>query len=160
MAITGPIYWNGTTFPSQSGDPVAITQTEFEDCCCDPPYDCTTEACYPVSNAIISGGANCTGDCDISELPAGGLGGFSSSTCEWVWSGQNASFTREYVLKINAFGSPLQWFASFKIYDTDGFAQLCQWSGSIDPCTCVDGDLTGSGTLTNVTCDAVGFSVG
>ena len=76
MAITGPIYWNGTTFPSQSGDPVAITQTEFEDCCCGP-CDCPGEFAITVTS-------NCgSGDCYVGtgwEFDV-----FSEDTAACVW---------------------------------------------------------------------------
>ena len=31
--ITGPIYWNGNKFPSQAGNPVAISIDEIRECC-------------------------------------------------------------------------------------------------------------------------------
>jgi hypothetical protein len=129
-----------------------------EDCCCDPPYDCETEDCSNNSSAIISGGGNCTGDCDMSEFPVGGIGSGNTSECYWQWVGSNPpSFTKEYQLEISNYGA---WFAEFSIYEIPSLALLCSWQGTIDPATCVDGILTASGTLTNAICDSISFSVG
>ena len=85
MAITGPIYWNGTTFPSQSGDPVAITQTEFEDCCCEEGDPCTD--CSGVQPSATVSFGSCT---PSPTAPSGAYAFLSFSTlgpsaCQWIW---------------------------------------------------------------------------
>jgi len=58
MPVTGPIYWNktGVKFPVQSGKPVAITQADFEECCCPCDLACVVIA-YSEHSQSIGGGS-------------------------------------------------------------------------------------------------------
>jgi len=71
--ITGPLYWNGKTFPTQDGKPVAISEDDYKNCCCQH-YKCDplTHVCQPtdepLTNPNVYGSraecmANCGGEC-------------------------------------------------------------------------------------------------
>ncbi len=61
MPLTGPFYWNKTagTFPMQNGQPVLITQEEFEACCC--------AVCKCVEECIEGFGFEIQGAADVPE---------------------------------------------------------------------------------------------
>lgn len=127
MAITGPIYWNGTTFPSQSGDPVAITYTEFSECCC-PCVACSGEQL----SATVLVDVGCSGDCEAAGVytyTSFAVDGFIG--CTWLWEKGDWDMTLTYV---NSTGL---W--SFAL--SDGLDDFTSANQAI---TCVDGTVTGT----------------
>jgi hypothetical protein len=106
MAITGPIYWNGTTFPSQGGDPVEISEAEFEDCCCDPCEDCNGTQPSPIvtGDPCVPSSVTDTTYLYISY-------GWSSAQCTWLWRNDDYDLrvvhvhaTSEYQVRIDGQG--------------------------------------------------------
>lgn len=73
MTITPPLYWPGDSFPAQNGKPVAIAETDFQNCCCqhykcDPLTHVCTPTDEPLTNHNVYGSiaecmANCGGEC-------------------------------------------------------------------------------------------------
>ena len=126
MAITGPIYWNGTTFPSQSGDPVAITQTEFEDCCCeeDPCTDCAGEQ----PDATVTLDVDCPGACEAAGVYTWTFyRSYGAEDCYWEW--EKGGWTLQVSNTSGTWGAFIQGPSSF-------------FSTLFSPLPCVSGALT------------------
>lgn len=83
MALTGPYYWNGTNLPMQSGNPVLISQSDFEDCCCCPCDNCTgTQDALTASFA-----GTCTNPCSLNGAGSYPYISFTPSpVCKWKWT--------------------------------------------------------------------------
>lgn len=92
MALTGPYYWDGTHFPMQSGKPVLISQSDFEDCCC-AAVPCTDCLGGSQDDIVVSNTSGCIVACRAdgtytystiyTYFPVGDC---LLGDCRWVWA--------------------------------------------------------------------------
>jgi hypothetical protein len=95
MAFTGPIYWNGTTFPTQDGDPVHITEGQFEYICCGDDAPCSTCAGSQPDVTVVMDPV-CGGSCLYAGVYEYDKFTTFGSVCRWFWKNGDATLTASF----------------------------------------------------------------
>ena len=133
MTITGPIYWDGASFPMQGGEPVAISETEFEDCCCDSDTPCTD--CSGTQPAPTVTADACAQD-EITDT-AYVYSSFTPTSCYWRWNND------DYQLRVYYVAATSQ----YNVYIGLRTSTFGRWFDLDAPLSCVDGNIEGTATL-------------
>jgi len=84
MTPEEPSYWDGEFFPFQDGQPVLISQQDFEDCCCDGCLSCGEGHTQP--SVVITTTAG-SGDCAVDgTIPFEEFTDLApEAICRWDW---------------------------------------------------------------------------